>query len=126
MWSMPGRQSLPAGLSGNGSDPGSRMRPTVALSPAQGAISAGKTRCAWLRPGGQGRILSGDDFRPRSVARRHAMSLITGHGGAAAAVAWVTFLRTFALAAGFAGDKVGTSTTTVNGFTMNCLDFRAS
>ena len=42
------------------------------------------------------------------------------------ALHWVTFLRTFALAAGFAGDKVSTSTTTVNGFTMNCLDFRAS
>ena len=39
---------------------------------------------------------------------------------------WVAFLRTFALAAGFAGDKVSTSTTTVNGFNMNCVDFRAS
>lgn len=42
------------------------------------------------------------------------------------ALHWVAFLRTFALAAGFAGDKVSTSTTTVNGFTMNCVDFRAS
>lgn len=39
---------------------------------------------------------------------------------------WVAFLKTFALAAGFAGDKVSTSTTTVNGFNMNCVDFRAS
>jgi hypothetical protein len=39
---------------------------------------------------------------------------------------WVAFLRTFALAAGFAGDKVSTSTTTVNGFNMSCVDFRAS
>jgi hypothetical protein len=42
------------------------------------------------------------------------------------ALHWVAFLRTFALAAGFAGDKVSTSTTTMNGFTMNCVDFRAS
>jgi outer membrane murein-binding lipoprotein Lpp len=39
---------------------------------------------------------------------------------------WVAFLKTFALAAGFAGDKVSTSTRTVNGFSMSCVDFRAA
>ena len=39
---------------------------------------------------------------------------------------WVAFLKTFALAAGFAGDKVSTSTRTVHGFGMSCVDFRAS
>jgi len=32
---------------------------------------------------------------------------------------WVNFLREFSLAAGLAGDKVSSSTMTVNGFTMN-------
>lgn len=39
---------------------------------------------------------------------------------------WTAFLKTFALAAGFAGDKVSTSARTVNGFSMSCVDFRAS
>jgi hypothetical protein len=39
---------------------------------------------------------------------------------------WVGFLRDFSLAAGFAGDKVTSSTMTVNGFNMNCVDFVAS
>jgi hypothetical protein len=39
---------------------------------------------------------------------------------------WVAFLRDFALAAGFAGDKISSSTTTVNGFAMQCVDFVAS
>jgi hypothetical protein len=38
---------------------------------------------------------------------------------------WVGFLRDFSLAAGFAGDKVGSSTMTVNGFAMNCVDLVA-
>ena len=38
---------------------------------------------------------------------------------------WVTFLNDFSLAAGFAGDKVTSSNMTVNGFSMNCVDFRA-
>lgn len=38
---------------------------------------------------------------------------------------WVTFLRDFSLAAGFAGDRVTSSTMTVNGFSMNCVDFVA-
>jgi hypothetical protein len=36
---------------------------------------------------------------------------------------WVNFLHDFALAAGFAGDKITTSTKTVNGFAMSCVDF---
>jgi hypothetical protein len=38
---------------------------------------------------------------------------------------WVTFLRDFALAAGFAGDKVSSSDKTVNGFAMHCVDLVA-
>ncbi|HTW21886.1 MAG TPA: hypothetical protein VME70_16960 [Mycobacteriales bacterium] len=38
---------------------------------------------------------------------------------------WVGFLRDFSLAAGFAGDHVTSSTKTVNGFSMNCVDFVA-
>jgi len=39
---------------------------------------------------------------------------------------WVNFLKVFALAAGFAGDKVTTSSMTVNGFSLKCVDFKAS
>ncbi len=38
---------------------------------------------------------------------------------------WITFLDTFSVAAGLAGDKVTTSTRTVNGFSMHCIDFTA-
>jgi hypothetical protein len=38
---------------------------------------------------------------------------------------WVNFLKGFSLAAGFAGDKVTQSNLTVNGFTMQCVDFVA-
>jgi hypothetical protein len=38
---------------------------------------------------------------------------------------WTTFLKGFSLAAGFAGDTVTSSTMTVNGFSMQCVDFRA-
>ena len=39
---------------------------------------------------------------------------------------WVTFLKDFSLAAGFAGDQVSSSSMTVNGFSMSCVDFVAS
>ncbi len=39
---------------------------------------------------------------------------------------WIGFLRDFSLAAGFAGDKVTSSTMTVNGFSMSCVDFQAA
>jgi len=39
---------------------------------------------------------------------------------------WVTFLQDFSLAAGFAGDKISSSSITVNGFPMQCVDFVAS
>jgi len=39
---------------------------------------------------------------------------------------WVTFLQDFSLAAGFAGDKITKSSMTVNGFTMQCVDFTAA
>jgi hypothetical protein len=35
---------------------------------------------------------------------------------------WVRFLSLFALAAGIAGDRVMTSTMSLNGFSMNCID----
>jgi hypothetical protein len=35
---------------------------------------------------------------------------------------WVKFLSLFALGAGIAGDKVTTSTMSLNGFSMNCID----
>jgi hypothetical protein len=38
---------------------------------------------------------------------------------------WVTFLHVFAVGAGLAGDRVSTSTRTVNGFQMNCVDLFA-
>jgi hypothetical protein len=38
---------------------------------------------------------------------------------------WVTFLQDFSIAAGFAGDKVSSSSKTVNGFAMSCVDFVA-
>ena len=37
---------------------------------------------------------------------------------------WITFLRDFSLAAGLAGDKVTSSTMTVNGFNLQCVDVR--
>jgi uncharacterized protein YceK len=39
---------------------------------------------------------------------------------------WVNFLKGLSLVAGFAGDKVTTSTMTVNGFPLQCVDFQAS
>jgi hypothetical protein len=37
---------------------------------------------------------------------------------------WVTFLQAFSIAAGVAGDKVTTSSMTVSGISMHCVDFR--
>ncbi len=39
---------------------------------------------------------------------------------------WIGFLKGFSLAAGLAGDKVTSSSMTVNGFAMSCVDFQAS
>jgi hypothetical protein len=39
---------------------------------------------------------------------------------------WINFLKGFSLAAGLAGDRVTSSNRTVNGFAMQCVDFRAS
>jgi hypothetical protein len=38
---------------------------------------------------------------------------------------WIAFLRDFSLAAGIAGDVVTSSNMTVNGFSMQCVDFHA-
>jgi outer membrane murein-binding lipoprotein Lpp len=39
---------------------------------------------------------------------------------------WVTFLKDFSLAAGFAGDKITKSAMTVHGIHLDCIDFTAS
>ena len=39
---------------------------------------------------------------------------------------WVAILTDFSLAAGLAGDKVTSSTKTVNGFSLHCVDFTAT
>ena len=39
---------------------------------------------------------------------------------------WVSFLKGFALAVGFTGEKVSSSTMTVNGYSMQCVDFVTS
>jgi hypothetical protein len=39
---------------------------------------------------------------------------------------WIAFLKNFSLVASIAGDSVTSSTMTVNGFNMQCVDFRAS
>ena len=39
---------------------------------------------------------------------------------------WVAFLKGLALTAGFAGDKISTSAMTLNGFSMQCVDLRAT
>lgn len=39
---------------------------------------------------------------------------------------WVSFLKGVSLVAGLAGDKVTSSSMTVNGFSMNCVDLQAS
>jgi hypothetical protein len=39
---------------------------------------------------------------------------------------WVNFLKGLSLAAGLAGDRIGTSLKTVNGFQLSCVDFHAT
>jgi hypothetical protein len=39
---------------------------------------------------------------------------------------WIGFLKDFSLAAGLIGDKVTSSSMTVNGFAMSCVDFETS
>jgi hypothetical protein len=39
---------------------------------------------------------------------------------------WISFLHGFSLVAGLAGDTVTSSTKTVNGFDMKCVDFKTS
>ena len=56
--------------------------------------------------------------RAQAVAQNELVSLYTPSH-------WITFLETFSVAAGFAGDKVTNSTRTVNGISMHCVDFTA-
>ena len=39
---------------------------------------------------------------------------------------WIGFLKDFSLAAGLIGDKVTSSSMTVNGFALSCVDFETS
>jgi len=56
--------------------------------------------------------------RAQAIAQNDLVSLYTPSH-------WITFLETFSVAAGFAGDKVTNSTRTVNGVSMRCVDFSA-
>lgn len=56
--------------------------------------------------------------RAQAIAQNELVSLYTPSH-------WITFLETFSVAAGFAGDKVTNSTRTVNGVSMHCVDFTA-
>ncbi|HEY3904062.1 MAG TPA: hypothetical protein VGM14_09190 [Streptosporangiaceae bacterium] len=56
--------------------------------------------------------------RAQAIAQNELVSLYTPSH-------WITFLETFSVAAGFAGDKVTNSTRTVNGISMHCVDFSA-
>jgi hypothetical protein len=56
--------------------------------------------------------------RAQAIAQNELVSLYTPSH-------WITFLETFSVAAGFAGDKVTNSARTVNGVSMHCVDFSA-
>ncbi len=56
--------------------------------------------------------------RAQAIAQNQLISLYTPSH-------WITFLETFSVAAGFAGDKVTDSTRTINGISMHCVDFMA-
>lgn len=56
--------------------------------------------------------------KANAVAQNQLFAIYTpGH--------WVSFLHLFAIGAGLAGDKVTTSSKTINGFSMNCVDLFA-
>jgi hypothetical protein len=55
--------------------------------------------------------------KPEAIAQNQIVGLYTPSH-------WITFLDGLSTAAGFAGIKVTTSTMTVNGFSLNCVDFR--
>ncbi len=69
---------------------------------------------------GSGRRWTCQKLGPASAeARKQALGIYTpAH--------WITFLRGFSVAAGFAGDKVTTSDMELNGFSMHCVDFRVA
>lgn len=81
--------------------------------------SSGEYSCS--RPSGSG-PRSGWSCQKLGKARAAVRNSIFGFYSAAH---WVTFLSGFALAAGFAGDSVTTSRKSLNGFSMQCVDFRS-
>ncbi len=78
--------------------------------------SSGEYSCSQSAPGAQ---WSCDKLgKASAIAQKDLFAIYTpGH--------WVAFLHVFAIGAGLAGDKVTTSSKTVNGFAMHCVDLFA-
>jgi hypothetical protein len=96
----------------------SASAPAVSASPASGSGASGSGTSA---SGGSGTSGWSCEKLPKSGASAEK-TLLNFYTPAH----WVTFLRDFSLAAGFAGDKISSSSRTVNGFAMQCVDFVAS
>jgi hypothetical protein len=80
------------------------------------ANSSGEYACSQLSQGAQWSC--NKLGKASAIAQNQLFAIYTpGH--------WVTFLHLFAIGAGLAGDKVTTSSKTVNGFSMNCVDLFA-
>jgi hypothetical protein len=78
--------------------------------------SSGEYSCSQSAPGAQ---WSCDKLRKASaIAQKDLFAIYTPNH-------WVAFLHLFAIGAGLAGDKVTTSSRTVNGFAMHCVDLFA-
>jgi len=80
------------------------------------ANSAGEYSCSQAAPGGQWTC---QKLGTASATAQNALFAIYTPSH------WVAFLEGFALVAGLAGDHVSTSSMTVNGFSMKCVDFVA-
>jgi hypothetical protein len=93
--------------------------PTGAGSPSVDLVvnSAGEFSCS--PPASTGAAWSCQQLSPASSARQNQLFdfYTPAH--------WVSFLKGFSLVAGLAGDKVSSSNMTVNGFSMQCVDFVA-
>jgi len=80
------------------------------------ANSSGEYSCSQASPAAQWTC---QKLGPASAAAQNALFAVYTPSH------WVTFLEAFSLVAGLAGDHVTTSTMTVNGFSMNCVNFTA-
>jgi hypothetical protein len=80
------------------------------------ANSAGEYSCSQASPGAQ---WSCEKLgKASAIAQNQLFAIYTPQH-------WATFLTVLSVSAGLAGDKVTTSTKTVNGFSMNCVDLFA-